>query len=347
MNRFGPQNLLVVDMGTGSYYREQGGHERFNLDRNRADGKYYGYCPPLDSIDICKHFGAKSREGYVDGILVIYVVKKEKSNNREIIAFCPSARVYGRPQSGKGLNREFPNKKSGEKMVATYSIVSDKLIEVVKARLTIINDDTLTKDENTDERTSNRFRAQRFYGDKYPNLTTKIITYIEGILDEKDLIDDDFEEQEEIQKADVPTPSEIQGSANRPLSTVIGERGESVRKDMRYSKAALVQAKYTCQLDSTHKTFTTARGVPYMEGHHLIPCTLVNARRFEKEGKNIDCVENIVCICPNCHRAVHFGDKPTKKAIIKVMYNQQAKRLLRAGITITEEGLLSLYEKQP
>ena len=106
----------------------------------------------------------------------------------------------------------------------------------------------------------------------------------------------------------------------------------------------LLDAEYTCQIDPTHKTFMAVRNVPYMEGHHLIPCTAENSKKFwKKYAKNIDCVANIV-ICPNCHRAVHFGDEDTKTDKIKVLFAKQAEKLKRAGIEITEEELLGLYK---
>ena len=34
-----------------------------------------------------------------------------------------------------------------------------------------------------------------------------------------------------------------------------------------------------------------------------------------KFKKNIDCIENIVCLCPTCHRRIHFGSDEEKRAI--------------------------------
>ena len=116
-------------------------------------------------------------------------------------------------------------------------------------------------------------------------------------------------------------------------------------KDGRISKSALVREKYTYQVNSNHTPFQATRNVPYMEGHHLIPCTVANAEHFmNQDGKNIDCLENIVCLCPTCHRAVHFGDSLTREALVKTIYAQQASQLIQAGITITEENLLTLYK---
>ena len=91
----------------------------------------------------------------------------------------------------------------------------------------------------------------------------------------------------------------------------------------------------------------TSKGVPYMEGHHLIPCTAKNAKAFWKRvGKSIDCVENIVCLCPTCHRRIHFGSEAEKRSIIKLLYNKQHSKLKKAGLDISEKELIGLYLRQ-
>jgi len=87
-------------------------------------------------------------------------------------------------------------------------------------------------------------------------------------------------------------------------------------------------SNFLCEADPSHQTFMTSKGVPYMEGHHLIPCTAKNAKTFWKRvGKSIDCVENIVCLCPTCHRKIHFGSEAEKRSIIKLLYNKQHSKL--------------------
>ena len=337
-NRFDHKRMIVIDMYSGSYAQIGIGHEVFNLERNPVDNRFYGYCPPHDDIDICKNFGAKDKKGFVGDILVVYVTKKEEGNDREIIGFMPSAKVHGMKQSGKKLSRTFFDPKIQKTMESSYSVEGDILIDlrnqVNKFEIEIAKYNKFI------------FRRQRFYGGDYPELGNRIIAYIEDILEGKELLDDDIEDQREIQRSEPASIQEIQGSANRPLKIVQGSQGRAIAKDGRLSKAALLREEYICQINPKHETFITARGVPYMEGHHLIPCTVINAEHFKrKDGKNIDCVENIVCVCPNCHRSVHFGNEQTLKAIVTAMYNQQAKQLTQAGISITEEELLELYIK--
>ena len=104
-------------------------------------------------------------------------------------------------------------------------------------------------------------------------------------------------------------------------------------------------SQFKCVFDNSHETFQTAKGVPYMEGHHLIPCTVSNVEYYwDKYGRNIDCVENIICLCPTCHRRIHFGSKEEKERIIKVLYKKQISSLRTAGLDISIDELLSLYD---
>lgn len=98
--------------------------------------------------------------------------------------------------------------------------------------------------------------------------------------------------------------------------------------------------------DEKHNTFQTRHSVPYMEGHHLIPCTPTNAQAFwDKYKVNIDCPENIVCICPTCHRRIHFGSDAEKREVIEKLYNFKKDKLKKANIEISLEELIELYKK--
>ena len=332
---FDIDKMVVVFLWGGEYVKTRTGHEFFNMIPNPIDGKFYGYVPKKSNMPIHR-FGAKSADKSADGILVVYVKKKEKSSDYEIIGFAPNATVFRERQSGKGMCRTFPDK-NGQEEPFGYSVVSDTLYNLENQA----NKYTIPKDKD-----SNPFRNQRIYAKQHPDLLKEIAAYCEKIMEDKELLDDDFGEQEEIQKAEPATQREIEGSADRELSFATGGQGQSVRKSMGISKAALAAANFKCLVDSEHKTFLTNQGKPYMEGHHLIPCTPANAKYFkEKHGKNIDCFENIVSLCPTCHRAVHFGNEKTRTGIVTRLHAMQEKKLNKAKIPITLEELLVLYGK--
>ena len=335
MQKFNPKQMLVVDMGSGSYLYDKIGHEIFNLERNLIDGNFYGYCPPWGNINIFS-LGAKENDKFIDDVLVVFVSKAAHGNNREIIGFYPSARAFGENQPGDGLSRVIRDE-DGEEKIASFQVKSDTLYDLRKRSKKF----TIRVEGNT----AYMFRKQRFYGGTYPELDKEIIAYLENILNDIELIDD-FEEQYDIQESEGLPNDEREGTADKPLAIIISGHGKSIRKNSRISKEALINANYKCLINPAHETFSTTRNVPYMEGHHLIPCTVFNAKTmWEKTKKNIDCLENIVCLCPTCHRAVHFGNKETVKDIVNNLYSKQGETLKKTGIIITLDELLLLYKK--
>jgi len=173
---------------------------------------------------------------------------------------------------------------------------------------------------------------------------------VEFIEEEKlqNLLDnDDSQVQIKIQHSKPASVQQANYSSKRELNISEEKNNGMIIKDIKYSKFVLKNANYKCQIDSSHETFLTNRNVQYMEGHHLIPCTIINAKLFKlKVNVNIDCVENIVCVCPTCHRAVHFGNWKTKENIIKILFRLQKEKLMGIGINIDENELLNLYRRE-
>lgn len=75
-----------------------------------------------------------------------------------------------------------------------------------------------------------------------------------------------------------------------------------------------------------------------MEGHHLIP--MKAQKNFEN---NIDRSDNICCLCPNCHRAIHYGTIKEKRTRLALLYNSKIKRLNDNKIYIDFEELINNY----
>ena len=114
------------------------------------------------------------------------------------------------------------------------------------------------------------------------------------------------------------------------------------KKDPRIAKTVIANNNYKCEYANlngyNHTTFTTKAGVQYQEGHHLIP--MKAQKDFEK---NIDRPENIVSLCPTCHRAIHNARKDEKVEILNKIYNNKIKKLNEVGINISFEDLYNKY----
>lgn len=103
-----------------------------------------------------------------------------------------------------------------------------------------------------------------------------------------------------------------------------------------YSK---YKSGYLCEVDNTHNTFLAKKTKKnYVEAHHLIPFC------YRKDfDVSIDIEENIVCLCPNCHRKIHLSVDEQKKELLLPLLNKKIKGISDSGIVITEKELLKYY----
>lgn len=108
------------------------------------------------------------------------------------------------------------------------------------------------------------------------------------------------------------------------------------KRDSNEAKNVIKYYKFKCNIDETHTSFTTRNGHQYMEAHHLIP--------FSKQDNfehSIDCPANIVCLCPNCHRKLHYGANIDEE--LKKLYSLRKKQLEASGINISFDDLKNMY----
>ena len=96
---------------------------------------------------------------------------------------------------------------------------------------------------------------------------------------------------------------------------------------------AIKSAKYTCEIDKRHQTFIAkSSGNPYMEGHYAIP--MMKQRHFEN---SLDIYANVVCLCPICHRLLHYAVDSNKEILVKKIYVDRADRLANSGIKLSRD----------
>lgn len=131
-----------------------------------------------------------------------------------------------------------------------------------------------------------------------------------------------------IQQMDIPivTPKQTE------RATHLWERNQIIKSQ------ALRAANYICEYDHSHLTFTAkATNKPYMEGHHLIPI------KFQPEFKtSIDVYSNVVCLCPICHRLLHYGADREKIYAAEKIFDFRSERLSKSGIDITKTDFIRL-----
>ncbi len=102
---------------------------------------------------------------------------------------------------------------------------------------------------------------------------------------------------------------------------------------------AKINADFKCELDKNHKTFMARKDKKnYVEAHHLIP---FSKRKDFKTS--IDIEQNIVCLCPNCHRKIHLGLEKDITNMLKILYQRRKNSLKSFGITINLDLLKKYY----
>lgn len=97
-------------------------------------------------------------------------------------------------------------------------------------------------------------------------------------------------------------------------------------------------AGYLCEINTDHQTFIAAsNNHPYMEGHHAVP--MKKQALFQN---SLDVYANIVCLCPICHRQLHYGLCEDRTELLKKIYYLRSERLYRSGIKISQSEFINL-----
>jgi 5-methylcytosine-specific restriction protein A len=97
-------------------------------------------------------------------------------------------------------------------------------------------------------------------------------------------------------------------------------------------------AGYSCEINGEHESFIAERNhKPYMEGHHAIPMRL--QPQFDK---SLDVYANIICLCPVCHRRIHYGLKEDRQQMMMQIYENRSDRLDHCGIRLSKQEFTDL-----
>jgi len=104
----------------------------------------------------------------------------------------------------------------------------------------------------------------------------------------------------------------FESNSNDSDETIAKKR---VKRNGAFIDEAKRRDSYRCVIDKSHKTFLVNSNA-YVEGHHVIP--MYQQKNYEF---TLDSVDNIVSLCPNCHREIHHSDN--KKEILEKLYTLQ------------------------
>jgi 5-methylcytosine-specific restriction enzyme A len=111
------------------------------------------------------------------------------------------------------------------------------------------------------------------------------------------------------------------------------------RRDVRVSAEALLRGDYCCEIDAAHITFTSkATKRNFVEAHHLVP--MEHQDTFDA---SLDILENVVVLCPTCHRKLHHGLPKDRLALLKSLLGIRSPLLSSRGLDVSLKQLLELY----
>ena len=173
-------------------------------------------------------------------------------------------------------------------------------------------------------------------------------------IEEKEIIESEDSEEENddnyigkidnIDEHNVNT--DVAEGAYKVAPVITGDSSTISKKYKRnplLGKIAIQNAYYCCEANPRHETFLSAKTRKnFMEAHHLVPVKH-QQKIWKKYSINVDCVENIVSLCPTCHRAFHNGTREVKAEIIENIYEKLLPRYKSIGFEITVEEIKKLY----
>lgn len=158
--------------------------------------------------------------------------------------------------------------------------------------------------------------------------------FIDYILNYEEVEDTQF--QMDIQYVDsVSTPEVPQPIPNQDTF----KQATKWKRNASIAKEALEKAQFKCEIDPLHQTFiSNVTNQNFVEAHHLVPMRLQHQFKV-----SLDVPGNIVSLCPNCHRAIHFGNSNLVKSLTSQLYKSRESALLKFGIQLDLDDFLACY----
>lgn len=173
--------------------------------------------------------------------------------------------------------------------------------------------------------------------------TTPVVIPISSYIDDED-------ESKYIEKVDSIKETNINENAGEgaykiePIAISKFDVGRKFRTNPLLGKIAIKKAYYSCEKDYHHETFISKKThQKYMEAHHLIPVCF-QKEVWDKYHVNIDCVENLVSLCPTCHKAIHYGTKEVQRRMISELFARCAPKYKSIGLDIALEEIYKYYK---
>ena len=148
--------------------------------------------------------------------------------------------------------------------------------------------------------------------------------------------EDEFQQEVQNGKEDRPTSGGVKIPGKRSSRS-----SRSWPRNRNRAYTALKDAAFKCEANQNHTTFqSSSTNRQFMEAHHLIP--MEQQDRFLPYS--LDVPENIICLCPNCHRAFHNSEQKLRKSLVDRFYKKRINALKARQINTSQSKLLGFYK---
>lgn len=105
----------------------------------------------------------------------------------------------------------------------------------------------------------------------------------------------------------------------------------------------LKRAEYLCDCHNLkHFYFESVEKHNYVEAHHIIPMNR-QAEYYLEHGINLDIIDNVIPLCPNCHKKIHLGSRNARLNILSEIFIKHNLTLKKINENLTFQMLASYY----
>lgn len=108
-------------------------------------------------------------------------------------------------------------------------------------------------------------------------------------------------------------------------------------RDPRLALERFEVAGFRCEFDRACRLFTSrATGRNFLECHHIIPM------QFQADfGPSLDFLDNLIALCPYCHRAIHHAEVDLTRTILETIL--QPRDALLGSLDLSPKRVFELY----
>ena len=288
------------------------------------NGFYYGYTQMSNRKINLNRIDRNSKEDILENVLVIWLSKNPKGS-LTVVGYYIDATVYRYQQHS--VFAETPE----EGYYFKAKVKNSYLIPVEKRIFKF-----------PEGRNGRPGQASIWYADNI-ELRKRLVDYIVNVeknrlkfIKERPLINQD-DNNDIISTNDIDTKEKYNPSFSPVKIKKRTSKGRIIySRDHSKAKGMIKYSNYKCNIDPNHESFISKNGSQYMEAHHLIPLSVQ-----EKFTNSLDIDANIICLCPTCHKKLHYGKHINGE--LEQLFNNRKELLKKSGIDISFEDLQIYY----